>query len=252
MLYRSKPLTTATYHDIPLRSIMSPPIEGSGLEREAMFDAWFAAIKDGETGQFELPEDVYEYIKAHGNNPVNLLFALGNSEPAKLHIGRTYIQVDCDETSFGFKDGVIMSRFHNGETAADYKPFEQLNRMFGGATCDSSLIKLWRHAYDVQPDAREALIALKVSNPKFDFAALLRRCATIKILGDNVHAELEDIIFNASDPVIELYVLLVPGVLSVKEFQKIVGVYWKDRHRYIDTEARLKILDKVLKFFWGN
>lgn len=252
MPYRATPLASTSYHEIPLRQFMTPLVTDNGIDREALFDGWFAARSAGEKGRAELPHDLYEYVKRNNNDPIFLLFALGNSSPARLRVGRTYIMVECDDAEFGIKDGIVQSRFAQGEVVNKCYPFEVLNTPYGGTTNDCALIALWREAYRIDNGATEALIALKIGEPGFNFKRMLMRAITARHLTNEKFDEIEDIMFNSDDPISELYVTCVPELLSIKEFDLIFGAAWRKRKCGPNMLKRSKFYDALIWHFKGD
>jgi len=235
--YTSLPLATdLKFEGTPLRSIMSPPVPDDPFECEQIFDTWVSPMQTGEGNSArDLAElagtALVEFItlEASGRSlsfqevTVRLLYALGNAKGACLVYSPRTIEVFHGDRTYGITDGVVSSRFCEGFNLGEVAPTDTLERVELIRTFDRHFCSLYREAYRRGKGLPQAIIALHMGNPGFNW----RRLAEAARPGQRpTYAKLmqwENMLLKRDDPIHALYLAMVPLWVTTAEFSKAVG-----------------------------
>lgn len=222
-------LTAKTFMGTPLRHVMSPLVPDTGIETEAIFDAWLwpkfteegDSVEDLTTASSKALTDFVLLGSDFNEQTVRLLYALGNAEGATLVVDPTAMVVQHGEKAYGIIDRAINSRFCTG-MRMDVDHVEWLNRRHKIDFQDAQLCVLWQEAYRRGRGAVDAITALYQGDPNIVWKRLLttrvKRPPPSKRRFDDWVATL----CGPGDSVSRLYVKLVPQWMTATEFGKVI------------------------------
>lgn len=230
LTYRSLPLINERKFDhVSLFSIMAPAVPQTSIEAEQLFDAFLYPVIDGGEPAEELAqiggEELAEWVmrgSTFGEQVVRLLFAVSNVDGVRRVFDDKTFLVMFEDRTFGIRDGIVESRFCSGlEIFAS--PADTLTRTVEVRSFDHNFCSLYREAYRRGPKCLDAIIALHMLNPKFNFKKMADRARVVKTPSAAKMAGWERTLLTARDPIVSIYPKLVPTWMTSSEFRRVFG-----------------------------
>ena len=221
-------VTNKTFFGLPLRSVMSPPVPATGIETEAIFDAWlwpkFAgegdSVEDMVTASSGTLKNWVLLGKDFNEQTLRLLYALSNAEGATLAFDKAAMMVHHGDKSYGIIDGVVHSRFCTGlKVGVDH--WAWLHKRHKVNFTDEHLCSLWQEAYRRGRGAVDAVTALWQGYPDISWRALLKTRVRRDPPGQATFDKWIATLCTPGDPLPKLYPRLVPQWMTATEFNKV-------------------------------
>lgn len=236
MEYEALPLLTdLKFEGVRLRRLMSPPVPSEPAACEQLFDTFLSPIQEGE-GEGNPLRDLgmlggdalATYVAQGATVPemaVRLIFALSNAEDAELRHGDDYIAVAHHNKLYGINKGVVFSRFCNGLDLGPVQVSDILKRTGRTRTFDAHFCSLYREANRRGKHMKEALIAIHMGNPGFDFGRMAQNATPKRYPPQAKLAQWERMLSENSgpDPLAKLYASLVPIWMTQGEFGRVIA-----------------------------
>ena len=264
MTYTSLPLTSdLKFEGTPLRTIMSPDVPEDAFGCEQIFDTWLSPLKDGEGNCTEdlialAGKPLYEFISFEGAGrsvtfqeaTVRLLYAL--SRHGCLVYSDRSIEVYIGDRTFGIHDGIVTSRFCTGlDLGRNIKPAEVLESTGEVRSFDRFFCSLCREAYRRGKGLTNALIALHMGNPGFNWRKLAEAARPAQRPSYAMMDRWEKTLLRGKDPISTLYTLLVPLWMTGAEFSKAIGRL-SARPLELSDVQKQECITKLHNFFHKN
>jgi hypothetical protein len=230
LTYRSLPLINERMFDnVSLSRIISPTVPKTSIEAEQLFDAFlYPAIEGGDPGE-ELAciggEELTEWVmrgETFGEQAVRLLFAVSNLDGVRRVFDDKTFLVMFDDRTFGIKGGRVESRFCTG-LEMEVRPADILTRTVDVRSFDHNFCSLYREAYRRGGKCLDAIVALHMLNPKFNFKKMADRSRVVKTPTAAKMASWERTLLTARDPIVAMYPKLVPVWMNSSEFRRVFG-----------------------------
>lgn len=231
MTYTSLPMVNSTlFEGYPVQRLMSPPVPITGTETQLILDSWLYPVQCAEGDAVKdviaaSSPQLYAFMAQStrfADMTVRLIYALGNADGATMTYDETSIMVTHGDRSFGIKDGKVVSRFCSGmQIAARPKKVIEARRLT--RTFDEGFCSMYKEAYRRGKGADQALIAIHMGNPGFDFDAMAREARPFVEPTDLQMVRWEATLSGKPDPLLCLYKQLVPKWMTAPEFNASFG-----------------------------
>lgn len=221
-------VTNKVFFGLPLRSVMSPPVPATGIETEAIFDAWlwpkFAgegdSVEDLVTASSVALKNWVIMGKDFNEQTLRLLYALSNAEGATLAFDKAAMMVHHGDRSYGIIDGEVHSRFCTGlKVGTDH--WAWLHKRHKVNFTDEHLCSLWQEAYRRGRGAVDAVTALWQGNPDISWRAVLKTRVRRDPPSQATFDKWVAILCTPGDALSSLYPKLVPQWMSTGDFSRV-------------------------------
>lgn len=221
--------TTLEFEGVPLTTLMSPTVPDNGPEAESWFDAYLYGLYRGEstTPLEDLAETAPSMAKfvaqgeGIGEQATLLLWALGRAKGAVMTYDNDSIMVQFGDMRFGIEHGSVISRFCTGYQVQCH-PMEQLETPKPIRVYSTSFCSLWGEAHSRGKNAPQALIAIMMGDPSYNFRKMAERAVPGIYPTNSQFLIWEDALADKRDPVARLYKHLVPKWMTRGEFGQVI------------------------------
>ena len=238
-----------------LRTLMTPHVEGSGLETEDMFDSWLWPVHrpgDGDSVA-DLTEksskDLVDFVlkgDGFGAQTVRLVYALSGAEGARLETTGHSIMVHHEGRAYGIIDGRVYSRFCDG-LMIDVDHMKVLTEHPKEEFFDRVFCRLHREALRIGRGTDKALVALHMGRPNFNFEKIAKAKIYMHPTDYRLRSWTIDIA-QGVDPVGLMYRKLVPRYMHKGKYREIFGNI-PTRNLEPDARQRQMHINKMYAYF---
>ena len=261
LTYKTLPLINdLKYQGIALRPIMSPKVPNmSGIQARDVFDSWLSPLTDSAVTRRERNEDVVlragrpivKYASkgdTEGESIVLLLYALSAAPDCRLTYDSQSMLLESTDCTFGLRKGAVVSRFASGHPI-DVDPKQVLEGHRKVRTFDVYFHSLYREAYRRGKGALEALLAIHMGQPDFNFREFAAEATNSTVKVSDARADKwAKIISEEPDPIEHLYRPMVPKYMTRAAFGVLFGAM-SNRRTYPTLDTRHAYIAKMYKKF---